>query len=324
MDPIISIIIPVYNVEEYLNECIQSIKKQLTEQCEVIIVDDGSTDHSGIICDSFSSFQGFKIIHKKNGGLGSARNVGLEIATGKYVCFLDSDDRLCDNSITQLISRLVNQDYDMCFMQAIKFYPDGRKEDLGDNIKEEDFNNKSKDEIIKFLSTRNKYPGSSCTKVFRLSFLKENDIWFSWEKVYAEDLIFTLKAIYSAETYCSFNFGYYEYRQNRKDSITNSTTKKSLDGLAKFLNDSIALLCVNKKPVSSIARYLLSYVAYEYAILLHAYSKYDGDKKMYKLFLKDKKWVLKYSNSKPTRIIRFLVFIFGISFSSRILKLLKH
>ena len=88
--PILTVIIPVYNVEKYLEECYQSIfTTELTEQIEIILVDDGSTDRSGKICDRLAQNNNTHVIHKANGGLASARNAGLKKATGKYVTFID-------------------------------------------------------------------------------------------------------------------------------------------------------------------------------------------------------------------------------------------
>lgn len=90
---LITIIVPVYNVEQYLSRCIDSLIKQTYKNIEIILVDDGSTDLSGKICNEYANRnKSIKVIHKKNGGLSSARNVGLKNATGKYVGFVDSDD----------------------------------------------------------------------------------------------------------------------------------------------------------------------------------------------------------------------------------------
>ena len=93
MNPLVTIIIPVYNVEKYLPKCLDSIINQTYNHLEIIIVDDGSKDSSGLICDEYAlKDQRIKVLHKKNGGLSSARNAGLDIAKGDYIMFVDSDD----------------------------------------------------------------------------------------------------------------------------------------------------------------------------------------------------------------------------------------
>ena len=90
---LISVIIPVYNVEKYLRRCVESVLNQTYVNLEIILVDDGSLDKSKSICDEFAQkYERVKVIHKKNGGLSSARNAGIELATGEYIGFVDSDD----------------------------------------------------------------------------------------------------------------------------------------------------------------------------------------------------------------------------------------
>jgi len=91
--PLISIIVPIYNIAEYASECIQSLINQTYKNIEIILVDDGSTDHSPVICDEFAEQdERIKVIHKRNGGLSDARNAGLDVATGEYIGFVDGDD----------------------------------------------------------------------------------------------------------------------------------------------------------------------------------------------------------------------------------------
>lgn len=111
----ISVIVPVYNVEKYLRRCIDSIIGQNYDNMEIILVDDGSTDSSGKICDDYGrSDTRIIVIHKDNGGLSSARNAGIKIATGEYLCFVDSDDYVDKNILQKLISTALKNDADMC------------------------------------------------------------------------------------------------------------------------------------------------------------------------------------------------------------------
>ena len=96
MSPLISVIVPVYNVEQYIDRCVESIINQTYQNLEIILVDDGSTDNSGIKCDEWKKKdKRVVVVHKKNGGLSDARNAGLEIANGEYIGFVDSDDYIC-------------------------------------------------------------------------------------------------------------------------------------------------------------------------------------------------------------------------------------
>lgn len=113
---LLSIIIPIYNSKQYLNKCISSIVSQLDTYAEIICVDDGSTDGSEVICDKFAAnYDNVKVFHKPNGGVSSARNLGLENASGKYIAWVDSDDYVADNWYSA-IKEILLQDYDIvCF-----------------------------------------------------------------------------------------------------------------------------------------------------------------------------------------------------------------
>lgn len=122
MNPIISIIIPVYNVEKYLCKCIDSILGQTYKELEIILVDDGSTDNSGVICDKYEKKDNrIKVIHKKNGGLSDARNCGLDNAIGEYIAFLDSDDWVDFKYIEILYENLrdYNADISICNFRRV-------------------------------------------------------------------------------------------------------------------------------------------------------------------------------------------------------------
>ena len=126
MEQLVSIIVPVYNVDKYLKECVDSILQQTYNHIEVILVDDGSTDTSGDICDQYSVYDDrVKVIHKLNGGLSDARNVGLEHAAGEYIYFCDSDDFIDYDMIEQALGYSVSNKADFVFFDAIPFSDEG-------------------------------------------------------------------------------------------------------------------------------------------------------------------------------------------------------
>lgn len=124
----LSIIIPVYNVEKYIRRCVQSVLKQNYHNYEIILVDDGSTDESGKICDTFQIKypSTVHVTHKKNGGLSSARNAGLKVASGKYIMFLDSDDWIEDGCLDRFAS-LFSNEYDLIMGRAWNIDSHGNK-----------------------------------------------------------------------------------------------------------------------------------------------------------------------------------------------------
>lgn len=119
---LISVIVPVYNVESFLNQCVESICKQTYPELEIILVDDGSTDRSGILCDEFAQKDSrIKVLHKENGGISSARNAGLAIASGDYIGFVDSDDFVDKKMYEKMLSLMDAPDVDLaiCSYQSV-------------------------------------------------------------------------------------------------------------------------------------------------------------------------------------------------------------
>lgn len=107
---VVSVIVPVYNVEDYLEQCLESIISQTFGNIEIICVDDGSTDRSGEILEKFAEADSrIIVIHKKNGGLSSARNAALSRVKGKYICFVDSDDWLESNAVKEMVSHITDE-----------------------------------------------------------------------------------------------------------------------------------------------------------------------------------------------------------------------
>ena len=122
---LISVIIPVYKVEEYLENCIQSVIKQTVSDLEIILVDDGSPDQCPEICDLWADKDSrIKVIHKENGGLSDARNAGMKVATGEYVSFIDSDDYISLDFYETLLETIVDNDSDIVECGVVKFYED--------------------------------------------------------------------------------------------------------------------------------------------------------------------------------------------------------
>ena len=124
MNELISIVVPVYNVEKYLGTCVESILKQTYSNIEVILVDDGSTDCSGKMCDHYmGQDERIKVIHKKNGGLSDARNKGIIQAEGEYITFIDSDDVVSSDYVEYLYNILEENDGDIAICNPVHCYP---------------------------------------------------------------------------------------------------------------------------------------------------------------------------------------------------------
>ncbi len=125
MNDLISIIVPVYNIEQYIERCVKSIQRQTYENIEIILVDDGSTDESGSICDCFAENDSrIRVIHKENGGLSDARNAGINASLGKYIMFIDGDDEILPESAESLLEHLIKTHAVVARCRMEKIEPD--------------------------------------------------------------------------------------------------------------------------------------------------------------------------------------------------------
>ncbi|MBQ4562271.1 MAG: glycosyltransferase [Clostridia bacterium] len=319
---LLSFILPIYNVEDCLGECIESILVQITEECEIILVDDGATDSSGEICDRYSEkHSAIRVVHKENGGLSSARNAGLQIASGKYVSFVDSDDMISSDCVSQILEWIKNEGTDLCFMQVIKFYPDGTEMDLGEGIVRTELRGKDKKSAVEYLASRPKYPGSAWAKLFRREFLLKNDLHFPYDRRYSEDLGFILDSIVSAESIDALDFPFYRYRLKRKGSITNNLSSRNFYDLITFIDESLEKLTVDKKAKDDISRIAMGFVAYEYSTLIYLYNLIrKEDKKDAMKKLRQYKWILKYRSNKMSKLVFIVSRFCGIRMTAFLLK----
>ena len=226
MEPKISFIVPVYDVENYIDRCITSLTEQTLSDIEIILVDDGSTDMSGNICDEYMmTDERVTVIHKENEGQGYARNDGLLKATGKYVCFLDSDDYLELNTASDLFYLLEEKEADMVSFGYEIDSPDGEvvRTPL---IRNDEY--EGKDIVDRFVlhffgddpSDENLRGFSSCMSCFRRSVIEENGIRFPSEReVLTEDTIFCLEFCKKAKKVVTTDKVYYHYCQ-KADSFS--------------------------------------------------------------------------------------------------------
>ena len=119
---LISVVLPIYNVEKYLEDCIESVRRQTYRNLEIILVDDGSTDRSSVICDNYLQIDSrVKVIHKKNGGLSDARNVGIKASTGLYIALIDSDDLVAPEFIEDLYKQCMLTDSHVAICRYCRF-----------------------------------------------------------------------------------------------------------------------------------------------------------------------------------------------------------
>jgi len=221
----VSVIVPIYNVDKYVDKCINSIINQTYSNIEIILVNDGSSDGSRKIIEKYNSYSYCKILDQKNEGLSSARNKGLENVKGEYVYFVDSDDYLHKDAIKLLVEKMNETDADFCCYRLWFFTEDNKRKFVhGKNFCFNELDNK--DEIIKDALLGINIKTSSCSKFYRRSFIDENNLWFE-KGIINEDCLFSItSAIYSKKV--SFLDTPLYYALIRDGSISRGIKKENL------------------------------------------------------------------------------------------------
>lgn len=216
-NPLISIIIPVYNAKKYIQDCIESVFSQTYHNLEIVLVDDGSTDGSEQLVDDYAkSDQRFKTFHQHNQGLSSARNTGLKHTTGQYVTFIDSDDRIEPNMIKGLLGALKESSADIAACSFKELYPNGKTKNFSHHHPKQVFTPESA--LANMLQEKG-FMVSTTMKLYPTKFFK--DVRFPVNKLH-EDVGTTYKLIMKADKIVFIPNEYYIY-VHRDNSIINQT-----------------------------------------------------------------------------------------------------
>ena len=219
----ISVIVPVYKVEDYLRECVDSILAQSFADFELILVDDGSPDSCGVICDEYAKIDSrVRVIHQENMGLSGARNTGIDVAAGELLTFVDSDDVIKIDYLEKLCYALWKENADIAVTGAEEFTDGENVSICSDNSKEDYFVIDNITGCIRIYEGDHKVPVNACGKLFRKDCIK--NMRFPVRRLH-EDQRFVPIACYNAEKIAVFNENLYLYRV-RPESITK--TKFSL------------------------------------------------------------------------------------------------
>ena len=222
-NPQVSVIVPIYCVEEYICQCIDSVLSQTFKDFELILVDDGTSDNCGKICDDFAILdRRIIVVHKKNGGLSDARNAGLNVVTGKYVYFLDSDDWVDGHLIERLLGYM-NQGYDLVSFNYYVAHLDYNSEEINHEVGEFYFDTDFlRKEFFIGKLLKSKIGWSAWDRIFRNDIIIENKIRFADnKKIFAEDLFFNCCYLAHCNSVKSVDDRLYYYRY-REDSIMNT------------------------------------------------------------------------------------------------------
>lgn len=212
-NPLISVVVPVYKVERYLERCIGSILSQTYENLEIILVDDGSPDKCGEICDTLAqSDSRIKVYHKQNGGLSDARNLGVEHSQGEYITFIDSDDYIAPYYIEYLFTLLKKYNADISACCMVETYEDTADYQRNDKIPNEQFLT-GKEACRKLFGCLHIVLVTACGKLYRSDIVKKYS--FPVGRIH-EDEATTCKYYYEADKVVVGNRCLYAYYQNQK------------------------------------------------------------------------------------------------------------
>jgi glycosyltransferase involved in cell wall biosynthesis len=311
-----SIIVPIFNVSKYLSQCLDSIVNQEYPNFEVVLIDDGSTDDSGKICDKYYSLfpNLIKVIHQKNSGLGQARNRGVEEANGEYLFFIDSDDYLLSNCILSDISNEIVLTKPDCLVIKSAFFDDALQKCFKDKLK---FYNKSISNAKRLVKERY-YSFSAWSKIIKKTFLVKNGIYF--EKGYSEDCLWSAKILaYNPRLSSLLSKDIYCYRINRKGSITNVYQERATSDWAKILFDCYEIY------KTGVSKALRLYFAVTYFHLFMSLSKFYPNSENTKLIseLYETKILIKNPYDIKSFILKWSLSIIGVKKTMKLCNKLK-
>lgn len=263
----ISVIVPVYNVEKYIDKCLNSLVNQTLKDIEIIVVNDGSPDNSQAIIDKYVQRYPklVKSFIKENGGQGSARNLGLEKATGKYISFVDSDDWLDENALLEMYNLAQKDNSDIVICDMIDHYEDGSTKN---------YNCTKYDSVYKVSP-------SACNKIFKKSII--GDIRFLNGEWY-EDFNFTTKFLMQNVKISTISVGYYHCNARRVSTMSNNNSLKNLD-MITVIEDLIAY----SKSHNLYDENVISYLIFDHILITSinrvALQKNKDAKKVIKTFI---------------------------------------
>jgi glycosyltransferase involved in cell wall biosynthesis len=279
MSDLISIIVPVYNMERYLGRCVSSIVNQTYEKLEIILVDDGSTDSSPQMCEDYAKKDDrIKVVHKENGGLSDARNAGLKIATGDYIGYVDSDDWIEPDMYERMVNACIDNNAEMALCRYFREYDDKTIDDGTDRVEI-----LGRDEILRIYITDKEgfmVYNSVWSKLFKRE-LVEGVIFPKGQN--SEDIMYTTRAFCKLDKAVYIDACLYHYVIDRKDSIMNvAKTERMFKDELPFWREHIK--CIRDNVSASMAD-LAAYYYYRRLLFYYIDTK---DNRIVELIKNDK------------------------------------
>jgi Glycosyltransferases involved in cell wall biogenesis len=299
--PFFSFIVPVYNVEKYIFDCLNSIVKQDFKDYEVIIVDDGSIDSSKQICAKFLKDKRFHYFYKKNGGLSDARNFGINKSHGEYLVFIDSDDFYVKPFLMDLRNTIEKNKTNIVLINSFKYF--------------DSYNSKKTERKIK-ISERKKEQFKACAwdKIINRKFLLKNNLFFPFGLL-SEDILWCGNLILSNASISFYNHAIYAYRQ-RPNSITKKISQKHVSDIFSMIEE------LRYKSNNNKSLYI--FLSFEYACLIYTISSLKkNERDCFRLRYKENDDLLKYSKRTKNKFVLIVYSIFGYNFTCLFLNIFQ-
>jgi len=304
-NPLITVIIPVYKVEQYLEKCLDSVINQDYPYLEIILVDDGSPDSSGKICDEYAkNDKRIIVIHKLNGGLSDARNVAIDLALGEYITFVDSDDFIEEDYISTLLNLAQKHDVDITVSPFLYFK---QRNEIKKNNTITKENVYTREEALKTMFYQADFDTNATSKLFKKELFE--DVIFP-KNLFYEDLATTYKLISKSKKIAFINKENYNYLL-RDDSIEGSPfSKKKYESLLKIIEELEIYKLQNLEFSKAIDCRILNFL---FHLLFETKKNSDYENTIFNMIKKYRLKVLKDFNARKKTTISILLSFFGIS-----------
>lgn len=309
-----SIIVPIYKVADYLDDCVQSVKNQTYTDWELILVDDGSPDACPQMCDGYAKEDArIRVVHKPNGGLSNARNAGLDRAKGEYVLLLDGDDFYNRSDMFEMLSANI----DKSSADVILFGCTDWNMKTGEmRISRSGYNlplineGQNRTDILHYLFSQKKLPGGATISAVSRHLIEEHSIRFHCG-IQSEDHDFVLNVFVHCKKVFAMDEPFYTYRLQREGSITHSGSIKMIQGIDYTLNKWVPILSCESN--DQLRKDYLNYLAFIYSTGIVITGRLHGkDRKESLELMRKHRSILKYGYWRDLRIVRLASSAFGL------------
>ncbi|KFI49652.1 glycosyltransferase family 2 protein [Bifidobacterium biavatii] len=318
-----SIIMPIYNVEQYLEECVNSVLSQDFIDYELILVDDGSPDGCPVICDRYAKQdKRIRVVHQRNGGLSDARNTGLSMCKGEYVVFIDSDDAMCNGVLSHVNKAIESNGRPQIVVGEIVYWHDGKEKKADHQSCWSNQDGRSFLEVLQEYAKQDVYlPWKAYQSVYRKDFLQSNSLEYKKGLIGAEDCDFFLQLAPRVSSFRFVDFPLVKYRIMREGSVITSPSYCAVKGqLEVFAN------AARHADIFPDVALMSRYFAEKYANIIILINLLKGSEKRDCMrIVKDNMDLMQYLTRTPKyRVSRLVWRTFGIDYGNRLLSGLKR